>query len=132
MNAWQRWRARQSDLDFQTKRADWLDGQLARLELELKEAKKALAAERSSKDKFVLRHSDMMAQRAGLTPAFVKDAAPPLPPEPDFTQEDEDRITFMAQANMEADKAQGLTAYPIEHYIDQLKAHPNWRDLVVN
>lgn len=117
-----KWLARQADLDFQTKRADWLDGQIAHLETRLQLTEKALIDERKAKDKFVLRHSDMMSQKAGLVPAFIKDAEPKEPHKPN--PEEEDRIHSMAEMQRTADIDEGLEPYPIEWYENKLRENP--------
>lgn len=131
MSWWSAWRARQSDLDFQTKRADWLDGQLVRKEQEVKLLQDALVAERKAKDKFTLRHSDMMAQKAGLAPAFIKDAEPKKDVVQELSPADEEELMFLAQANMDADAEAGLPLYPIEHYVSKLK-EMNYKELILN
>jgi hypothetical protein len=122
LTRWHLWRARQTDLDFQTKRADWLDSQLARIEAELKLTQKSLESERKAKDKVLLRHADMMSQKAGLFGAFVKDADPKKPEEKPqvFTSYSETQIRAAAELLHEADPV-----WSVEEHMEAVRQDPD-------
>lgn len=111
------------DLDFQDRRIVILESDLARANLELGLAKKAIDTARNSENKTLRRHADMMSQKAGLTPTFVKDAEPKkgLAPDPDG----EERIHSIATIQRQADIDDGLEPEPIEFYVGKLRDNPD-------
>lgn len=102
------------ELDFQDRRIVLLEGEVRHLQNKLMLTEKAWKDERAKKDKVLLRHADMMSQKAGLVPAFVKDAEPPAKEEPDH--ETEGRIAEIARMQKEADDAEGLAPRPLDYY----------------
>lgn len=110
-----------SELDFQDRRIVILESELARANAELTLAKKVIDAARSSENKTLRRHADMMSQKAGLTPAFVKDATPKEAETLiEYDDEMERRITAAAKLQRNIDPE----PQPLEFYEDAVRKDP--------
>lgn len=114
-----------SELDFQTKRADWLAAELEKVEKKLALAEQALKDERKSKDKFVLTAMDQISVKAGLFGQFRKSADKPKDKPPEYSPEMEGRIMAAAELQRNADIDNGFDPQPVEFYADKIRQDPN-------
>lgn len=113
-----------SELDFQTKRADWLAAEVEKLEQKLALAEAAIKDERKAKDKFILTAMDQISVKAGLFGQFQKQEKPKEVKPPSYSPEMEARIEAAAKLQREADIDGGYDPHPIEWYVNQIKDNP--------
>jgi len=102
------------DLEFERKAKEQIEGLLEREETRNELLESAVKSERAKKDKVLLRHADMMSQKSGLTPAFVKDAESKKEPDNliEYDDEMERRITAAAKLQQDIDpEPQSLEFY---------------------
>lgn len=104
---------------------NFLQAQLDREIWKREALEKSLKAERAAKDRVLLRHADMMSVKAALHGAFVKDAEQKAVVPPTISQEDKERIRWMAEQMRTADLDEKGQAPDLQVYIDKIAESPD-------
>ncbi len=104
------------ELDFSARQLLFAQQRIDDSDEDIKTLKKELKSERAAKDKFMLRYCDQVSVQNKLYGVFGKDAEPDKKLDNYVSPEEMDRIHNAAVAQREADIADGLDPWEIEHY----------------
>lgn len=114
------------EASFLTRRNQELLGLLEREEQRNELLETALTTELKDHKRTLRRVADQASKQLGLPQYFVKDAEEPKPPPVIETDEaQESMIRWQAEMQRQADLDAGITAAPLDHYIEVIRQNPH-------